>query len=381
MKPARILRFAAALALANAHAGIMDRFKDPEDGAFDASEYLLDHRGALPVPIVITEPAVGYGGGLGLAWFSESIRDAALNAAASGGRLTPPDIYGAVLAGTENGTRFGGAGARMTFDHGRWLYRGIGAAMNVNIDFYGVGGNLGTPGIDKIAYNLKGAVLFQEANRRLGNSNHFLGARFLYMDIQTQLDASIEAANLTPRELAKRTSQLGVRWLYDSRDNIFATRHGTDAAFDAMFASPSIGSDNAFRTYRAHVFHYLQPGESAVVAFRLDGRTAQGDVPFYQLPFIDMRGIPAARYQDERTGVIELEARYYVNARWIVLGFVGAGRAWGRRDSFDDTTSQVSKGVGFRYVLARRIGLAVGIDVARGPEQTAWYLQVGNSWK
>jgi hypothetical protein len=381
MKPARILVFAAALAFANAHAGFMDRFKDPEDGEFDASEYLLDHKGVLPIPVLITEPAVGYGGGLALMWFSESIREVAERSAASGAKLAPPNIYGAMLAGTENGTKMGGAAARMTFDQGRWLYRGAGAAMNINLDFYGVGATLGRSGIDKIGYNLKGAMLLQEANRRLGSSKHFLGARFLYMDIETRLDASIEDANLTPRELAKRTSQLGLRWLYDSRDNIFATRHGTDAAVDTMFSSPSIGSDNTFQTYRAHVFHYLQPTQSTVLAFRVDGRAARGDVPFYQLPFIDMRGIPAARYQDESTAILEAEARYYVTPRWIVLGFGGAGRAWGRRLAFDDADTQVTKGVGFRYVLARRLGLAVGIDVAWGPEKAAWYLSMGNSWR
>ena len=381
MKPAPILVFAAAFALASAHAGFMDRFKDPEDGEFDASDYLLDHKGVLPIPVLITEPAVGYGGGLALMWFSESIREVAERAAASGARLAPPNIYGAMLAGTENGTKMGGAAARMTFDQGRWLYRGAGAAMNINLDFYGVGETLGRSGIDKIGYNLKGAMLLQEANRRLGSSNHFLGARFLYMDIETRLDASLEDANLTPRELAKRTSQLGLRWLYDSRDNIFATRHGTDAAFDAMFSSPSIGSDNTFQTYRAHVFHYLQPTQGTVLAFRVDGRAARGDVPFYQLPFIDMRGIPAARYQDESTAILEAEARYYVTPRWIVLGFGGAGRAWGRRLAFDDADTQVTKGVGFRYLLARRLGLAAGIDVAWGPEKAAWYLSMGNSWR
>jgi hypothetical protein len=39
------------------------------------------------------------------------------------------------------------------------------------------------------------------------------------------------------------------------------------------------------------------------------------------------------------------------------------------------------KGVGFRYLLARRLGLAAGIDVAWGPEKAAWYLSFGNSWK
>jgi hypothetical protein len=381
VKPARILVLAAALAFANAHAGIMDRFKDPEDGAFDASDYLLDHRGVLPIPFVITEPAVGYGGGIALTWFSESIRDAAQRAAQSGGKLAPPNIYGAMVAATENGTKMAGAAARMSFDQGRWLYRGAGAAMDLNLDFYGVGGTLGRPGIDRIGYNLKGAVLIQEINRRLGSSDHFLGARYLFMNIDTRLDASTEDASLTARELAKRSSEIGVRWLYDSRDNIFATKHGTDAAFDAMFSSPSIGSDNTFQTYRAHVFHYLQPTGRSVLAFRVDGRTARGDVPFYQLPFIDMRGIPAARYQDESTGILEAEARYYVTPRWIVLAFGGAGRAWGRRVAFDDADTQVTKGVGFRYLLARRLGLAAGIDVAWGPEKAAWYISMGNSWR
>ena len=39
------------------------RFFDPEDGQFDLSYFLENPRGFLPIPIVVTEPAVGYGGG------------------------------------------------------------------------------------------------------------------------------------------------------------------------------------------------------------------------------------------------------------------------------------------------------------------------------
>jgi hypothetical protein len=46
--------------------------------------------------------------------------------------------------------------------------------------------------------------------------------------------------------------------------------------------------------------------------------------------------------------------------------------------SFD--SAQVSKGFGFRYLIARLYGLRVGIDVARGPEDWAFYIQVGNAW-
>lgn len=38
---------------------------DVEDGMLDMSQYLAENRyGFLPVPLAITEPAIGYGGGL-----------------------------------------------------------------------------------------------------------------------------------------------------------------------------------------------------------------------------------------------------------------------------------------------------------------------------
>jgi hypothetical protein len=74
----------------------------------------------------------------------------------------------------------------------------------------------------------------------------------------------------------------------------------------------------------------------------------------------------------------EGEARWNTTPRWALIGFAGAGRAWGR-EPFGDT--QVSKDAGFRYLLARRLGLYVGIDYAFGPDGEACYIQVGNAWR
>ena len=52
-------------------------FRDPEDGRMDVSEWLLTKKGLLPIPILVTEPAVGYGGGLVLAYFSQSLAEGA----------------------------------------------------------------------------------------------------------------------------------------------------------------------------------------------------------------------------------------------------------------------------------------------------------------
>jgi hypothetical protein len=38
------------------------------------------------------------------------------------------------------------------------------------------------------------------------------------------------------------------------------------------------------------------------------------------------------------------------------------------------------EGAGFRYKIARLLGLRMGVDVARGPEEWAFYIVFGNAW-
>jgi outer membrane protein assembly factor BamA len=354
-------------------------FKDPQDGRFDASEWLLDQQGFLPVPIVITEPAVGYGGGLALTFFRESIGEK-VEEGKKTGYLVPPDVYAVALAATENGTKLGAVGGMFTFLEDRWRYRGGVARVQVNLNFYGAGGPLDT-GQKKIAYTLDGWASSQQVLGRLGNSNHFLALRWIYLDLDSRFDLGQPQPSFTPRQLSKKDSGAGPSWEYDSRDNIFTPSRGMISALDTLFYEPGIGSDNTFQIYRAHAFAYLPLGDSFVLGNRLDYNTARGDVPFYQLPYIDLRGIPAARFQDQSAGVAELELRWNVDSRWAAIGFVGAGRAWGLQTAFGTASNEWSKGVGVRYQIARRLGLYVGADVAWGPENTAFYLQVGNAWR
>ena len=54
---------------------MMEMMIDPEDGQFDVSAWLATAKGFFPIPIIITEPAVGYGGGLALMFLHDSIKD------------------------------------------------------------------------------------------------------------------------------------------------------------------------------------------------------------------------------------------------------------------------------------------------------------------
>ena len=49
---------------------------DPKDGQFDVSQMLAKDLGFLPVPILITEPAIGFGGGLAAVFFHDDPEEA-----------------------------------------------------------------------------------------------------------------------------------------------------------------------------------------------------------------------------------------------------------------------------------------------------------------
>jgi hypothetical protein len=70
--------------------------------------------------------------------------------------------------------------------------------------------------------------------------------------------------------------------------------------------------------------------------------------------------------------VAEVEVRWNATPRWAIVAFLGTGHA---------EESASAWGAGFRYLIARRLGIYMGVDVARGPEETAFYIQAGSAWR
>ncbi|HVJ37267.1 MAG TPA: BamA/TamA family outer membrane protein [Stenotrophomonas sp.] len=360
--------------------GFLKMLHDPQDGHLDMSDWLLNHRGFLPIPIIITEPALGYGGGITLAFFHRPEGSAATRTTASGKtRFIAPNIYGVMGMKTENGSHAYGGGAMLHFDDDRWRYKGGVAKASLNLDFYTQGRFFP---VQEIGYNVDGLVSFQQVVRRIGDNDFFVGASWIYMDMDIAFDVDSDRQFFTDKELTQKSSGLGITLEYDTRDNPFTPSSGWTGVFDGNFYRESFGGDVEFDSYRAHVFAY-QPlwDKRLIIGGRLDLRAVEGDVPFYRLPYVDMRGIAAGRYQDRRAAMIETELRWNLTPRWALIGFLGAGRAWGRHDSFSDATTAVAKGAGFRYLLARKLGLYGGLDYAWGPEDHTFYIQMGSAWR
>ncbi len=61
--------------------------------------------------------------------------------------------------------------------------------------------------------------------------------------------------------------------------------------------------------------------------------------------------------------------------------FGGAGKTSAISETEVQGETVAAGGLGFRYRLARKLGLQVGLDVAQGPEDTAVYLTMGSAWR
>jgi len=96
--------------------GFFDQFIDPKDGMLDGSEWLAGRTGFLPVPVIISDPAVDYGGGLGIAFFHEQDaadvedREPPLDMYGDPMLALPPSVSAVVGAGTANGSWIAGGG-------------------------------------------------------------------------------------------------------------------------------------------------------------------------------------------------------------------------------------------------------------------------------
>lgn len=370
---AAVLAMAALLAAGTVRAEDKPlSFFDPEDGMLDVSDFVLNHKGALPVPTIITEPAVGYGGGLGLLFFSESIAEAAARAKGTSHGPAPPNITAVGGAYTENGTWGAGLAHFHTWDNDRYRYLGAIAKVDANLEYFGLANQ-------PRAYELEGLFLVQQLLVRIGDSRWYVGPRYVLFDSKATFKGPV-ATELGGIERDQRIGKGGLVVDYDSRDNIFYPSRGIYAELEAQFARGGFGSTQDFNMYNARGFTWLPLARTLILGLRADTRFSTGDIPFYAQPYVDLRGVQKGRYQDRNALAAEAELRWDVTPRWSLLAFTGTGKAYGRWHSFSDAQTVVSVGTGFRYMIARKLGLSMGIDIAHSKDQNAFYIQVGSAW-
>ena len=360
--------------------GSEDLFFSKEDGKFDISGFLSHRYGFIPMPIIITEPAVGYGGGVNLMFLHDSLGSALE-------RKSPPSITGAVFAGTENGTLAGGAYHLGFWRHDTIRTTSAAGAVNVNVDFY-----LRNKAVD---INLKAWFLYQELMFRIADSNFFMGANYIYGDIDSNRNNRRFPVLDNFYDLRYEMGALGTFVQYDTRDSIFTPSRGVFAKATVRRFDSFLGGNQDFWRYGGKLFWYVPAGSRLNLGLRLEGEGVSGDrVPFFSNPYIMLRGIPSMRYQGQNMLLGELELRWEIITRWQLVLFLGAGKVFGDEyrfergkgvvkysESLSDAELHPAGGGGFRYELARKYGLWAGFDFATSDAQSfSFYITVGSAW-
>ena len=343
------------------------KFRDPDDGWFDLSNFLDNPAGFVPLMIPITEDAVGSGLAVVPIFISP-------NEPAADGSPIRPNVSALGGFRTENDSEgiFGVHSANW-FD-GRLQTTIGGLNASINLDFNGLGNKARQ-------YNLETTAFLANARYRLGESNFLAGLGFIYADIFARFnnDLPIGAGNIFSSSSQLAGPKLSL--LYDTRDSIFTPSKGSYAEIAATFHEPSFGASSSHQRYDLVAMHYWQLRKNLILGWRGDLNMSRGDAPFYALPFISLRGVPAMLYQGETAASTEAELRWQFWERFSLVAFGGAGLSDTSSGILEGSDSVFTGGTGFRYEIARRHQLHMGVDFGVTSDgDSGVYITFGSAW-
>jgi hypothetical protein len=344
------------------------KFEDPDDGRFDVSAFLDTAYGFLPLLVPITEPAVGYGA-VGAAVFIHGEPPEA------GDAYVRPTMSAVGALRTENGTR-GWFGLNLgTWRGGRLRTIAALADIDLNLEFFGFDGAEG------LGYSVKGEGGVAGASYKLGDTQLWLGMRYASVDTNVTVDAPLLDLPGVPRtDHALQLAALTPGITFDGRDNFFTPTRGWYVDLSMPMFRDSVGSDRDFDTANLTALYYRPLGAKLYLGVRGSVKDSSDGTPFFLRPYISLRGVQALQYQGEQAAEVEAEVRWQLRPRYSVVGFAGAGTARRAIAERERDESVTAGGAGFRYLVARRYGIHLGVDVAASRDDTALYVIFGNAW-
>jgi hypothetical protein len=348
--------------------------KDTLDGKVDFSRFLIeDPNGFIPVPFIITEPALG---GFGLAVAPMFLKQKKRPPGYQG--YIPPDITAAFGMYTVNNSWMLGGIRIGSFPQAGIKYRvGLGVG-DLNLSFYRDIKNVGEK---EFEFNVHMIPVFLSFSKRVLKRDVYLGLQYLYAKNKlTALFLDSLPESIQSNTFSSEIGSLGVFADWDKRDNFFTADKGFRVNVLYTMNDNWTASDFTYQRL-AGLFNWFIPIQKTWISgFRMETNFVYGNPPFYALPSLAMRGVPAIRFQGSTTALLETEQRIDLNKRWSAVAFAGVGKALQDDESFGESQTAYNVGAGFRYLIARAFKIRAGIDVAKGPGSFGWYIVFGHNW-
>ncbi len=224
-----------------------------------------------------------------------------------------------------------------------------------------------------------------EPRFRLRGTDWFLGVGYRFENTETTLLEDVPAEQTegaAPVHGSQRVGGLSAVVAFDDRDNLYSATDGRLLEVYAGTFQPWLGSSAEFHKGKVEYRHYAGLTEGLVVAGRAMSEAIDGeDAPFFEQPYLELRGYARGEVRNDVTLWGEVEARYDLFWRIGVAAFAGVGWAGDTYSVIFEDSGRVAGGFGLRYNLRPDARLKIGVDLAWSPENKgAFYLRVGEAF-
>lgn len=182
-----------------------------------------------------------------------------------------------------------------------------------------------------------------------------------------------------------RTNSLTWDHVFDNRDNVYDPTKGKRLAFSGTWAGHGIGGDFDYFKFTVENRLYYKVGRAHVIAVRLMGGIATGDMPFGDMFTLggadNLRGYEDDEFRGNKMYQATVEYRYPIAKKIQGVIFGDLGNAWGGTEHIpwynSDNKIHYSGGLGFR--ITTPIG-PVRLDYAVGSNGGKFHFSFGGKF-
>jgi outer membrane protein assembly factor BamA len=216
---------------------------------------------------------------------------------------------------------------------------------------------------------------------------HFAGLQYQYYKVSNT--SFVDTLQYSPKnaELGYNgftTSGLGLVYLYDSRNNVINSMHGTYIEVSSLYLNKIEGSQYNFYNYTIDARKFFPIGKGQVLAIQGLLNHNVGDVPWRQMAamggFSLMRGYYLGRLRDKNYAAFQAEYRLHL---WKFLGmaaFASTGEVAPRLGDLTFGELKFAGGAGLRFQVDKKERVNIRFDVGFGSNQPGYYLTIGEAF-
>jgi outer membrane protein assembly factor BamA len=212
------------------------------------------------------------------------------------------------------------------------------------------------------------------------SENWFAGVEFVYLNTETIFDLGIASPALPETAGQITNAGLGPVLSYDSRDDNYYPTRGQNLEMLLLSYRDNWGGDLDYRKLDLNVSHFQLLVPKLVLALHADYKASEGDVPFFDLPSLEMRGFPVGRYRDQYTFSTHAEGRYKFLPRWGGNLFVESGWYGDEPEELFAGETVVSYGGGVRWQVTADEKIHLGLLMAFSGGDKGFYITVGEKF-